>query len=637
MTKTVLLLAAAMLASSPLHAREIPAEEFARDAKYNNISISPNGKYLAASAPVEDETRLAIIDRSNSEVVNIFRFGPSEHVSQFYWVGDEKLVMTTSIRLGWLDQKQGTGDMYVADATGDYKIKLFTRKPFQFTSLVKGDPDHIIITEYNDSNYPDLYRVNLEEKRNKEICHDHCMTRIARSPVENGRFLLDQNHVLRAVVGELNDGTIVVNYRPTEDDDWQEVGQYNPKTGSITPLAFSDKPNVMLVESDMGAKTSGLLEYNLLTGEQTVLFRDPDVDIGSLVRARDGKTVIGVNYHVDRPRVHWILPDHPDALLQQGLMNAFPDSTVSMSSYTDDMSEGVVYVRSDTNPGEFFIFNADKGSLSPLVKRRPWVDPAEMASMEHVIIEARDGLPMHAFLTLPSGSDGRNLPFVILPHGGPHGPRDGWGYDSDVQFLANRGYAVLQVNYRGSGGYGREFMYSGYRKWGTTMQDDLTDATLWAVNEGIADKDRMCIYGASYGGYASLMGVVREPDLYQCAIGYVGVYDLEIMAEIGDIRKRKSGRMYIADAIGSDEADLHARSPVRHVEKIKADLFLVHGKEDIRAHYKHYTVLAKALDKADIPYRSMVKKKEAHGFADEDNRTELYQAMAEFLDEHTAP
>jgi dipeptidyl aminopeptidase/acylaminoacyl peptidase len=200
--------------------------------------------------------------------------------------------------------------------------------------------------------------------------------------------------------------------------------------------------------------------------------------------------------------------------------------------------------------------------------------------------------------------------------------------------LANRGYLVMQVNYRGSGGFGEQFEKSGYRLWGTTMQDDITDATLWAVEEGLADRERLCIYGGSYGGYATLMGITREPDLYRCGFAYVGVYDLRLMKKSGDIARRKSGQEYLDEALGSDEADLIARSPVTHVSKIKAALYVAHGKKDDRADVKNYYALTKALDEAEIPYKSLLTDKEAHGFWDLSNKEKLYGEMLTFFEEN---
>jgi dipeptidyl aminopeptidase/acylaminoacyl peptidase len=224
---------------------------------------------------------------------------------------------------------------------------------------------------------------------------------------------------------------------------------------------------------------------------------------------------------------------------------------------------------------------------------------------------------------------------VVMPHGGPHGVRDYWRFDPYVQMLASRGFAVLQVNFRGSGGYGREFLYSGYKRWGLEMQDDVTDATLWAIANGITTPNSVCIFGASYGGYASLMGAVKEPDLYACAIVYVGVYDLEMMLTEGDIPETESGKNYLDQALGNDLQDLRQRSPINHLEKLTAPLMIVHGAKDRRVPIEQAEALRERMDDLGKEYEWLVKPNEGHGFYDKDNRIELYEAMLEFLNRHT--
>jgi dipeptidyl aminopeptidase/acylaminoacyl peptidase len=279
------------------------------------------------------------------------------------------------------------------------------------------------------------------------------------------------------------------------------------------------------------------------------------------------------------------------------------------------------------------MFNVETNQLSQIASVMPGIDTTQMRPMEPYKLKVRDGTEMYAYLTRPDDSDGP-FPMIVLPHGGPHGVRDYWSFNPEVQMLASRGYAVLQVNYRGSGGYGRNFLYTGYGKWGTIMQDDLTDATHWAINSGIADKERVCIYGGSYGGYAAMMGVVREPDLYQCAIAYVGVYDLELMFKKGDIPTRESGITFLKQAVGEDKEDLRARSPLHNLEKLKAPVFIVHGGMDHRVDVEHAYRLRDRMDELGKPYEWLLKPKEGHGFYRPENRLELYERMLTFLDKY---
>jgi dipeptidyl aminopeptidase/acylaminoacyl peptidase len=292
-----------------------------------------------------------------------------------------------------------------------------------------------------------------------------------------------------------------------------------------------------------------------------------------------------------------------------------------------------VLVESDTDPGQFFLYDAEARKLTFLLARRPWIKPEQMAPMEPVLLKARDGLPLHGYLTRPPGkSDAKHLPLVVFVHGGPYYIRDAWGYDSDVQALASRGYAVLQVNYRGSGGYGDAFVRAGFRQWGGTMQDDVTDATRWAIAEGIADAGRICIFGGSYGGYAALEGATRETDLYRCAIGYVGVYDLRLMYSRGDIPQSMFGENYLKMVLGEDESILWDRSPIAHLDRLKAKVMLIVGGADRRVPPVQGENLHSALNKAHVEHEWLYQRTEGHGFYDEKHREELLASVMAFLD-----
>jgi dipeptidyl aminopeptidase/acylaminoacyl peptidase len=255
-----------------------------------------------------------------------------------------------------------------------------------------------------------------------------------------------------------------------------------------------------------------------------------------------------------------------------------------------------------------------------------------MRQKEPFRMEARDGTVLNGYITRPVGNGPH--PMVVLPHGGPHNIHNTWHFDRKIQLLANRGYAVLQVNYRGSGGYGVDFETAGFREWGAKMQDDITDATHWAIDKGHADKNRICIYGASYGGYAALMGSVKEPNLYRCAIGFAGVYDLELMLSSADIPRSKSGRAYLSKALGDDREQLRSRSPARHAQAISIPILLIHGKEDWRVDFEHAKRMKAALESNKKSFEWMVLSREGHGVYDEASRREMYERILGFLDKH---
>jgi dipeptidyl aminopeptidase/acylaminoacyl peptidase len=309
---------------------------------------------------------------------------------------------------------------------------------------------------------------------------------------------------------------------------------------------------------------------------------------------------------------------------------------VEVTSSTLDGSRFVILVSSDRNPGDFYLVDRKPLKANYLLSRRSWIDPSAQAPSEAVSYVTRDGATVHGYLTARKGLATRNGPLVIMPHGGPHGLRDVWGWDAWVQALASRGYSVLQVNYRGSDGYGYAHEASGYRKWGTLMQDDLTDAVRWAVREGIADPARVCIMGASYGGYAALMSAVREPDLYRCAIGASGIYDLANWAKETDIAESKGGRLYLDKVLGGGGLR-SAQSPVTQIERLKVPVLIAHGTKDDRVPFSQAEILRAALDKSGKAYEWAEYRGEEHGFYQEANHEDFLKRSIEFLDKHIGP
>ena len=323
----------------------------------------------------------------------------------------------------------------------------------------------------------------------------------------------------------------------------------------------------------------------------------------------------------------------PEAKLLVGLMQQFPGADVQLTSSTPDGSKVVFLVSGGSDPGQFFLYDSASRKASFLFARRPWIKPEQMAAVEPISLKSRDGLALHGYLTRPSGQeDAKNLPTVVFVHGGPYGIRDHWEFDPHVQMLASRGYAVLQVNYRGSGGYGEAFEQAGFREWGGKMQDDVTDATRWAIAQGVADPKRICIFGASYGGYAALEGAVKEPELYRCAIGYVGVYDLRLMYTRGDIPQSTYGDNYLKRVLGEDESVLWDRSPIAHLDRLKAKVMLIVGGADKRVPPVQGESLRSALNKAHIEHEWIYQRTEGHGFYDEKSAQDMFGKVVAFLD-----
>ncbi|MEG3192257.1 alpha/beta hydrolase family protein [Lysobacter sp. D1-1-M9] len=636
---TALLLATG-LATAPA-ATAVDVRAYVKKDAFNQIKISPDGDHYAATIPREDRTGLVIMRRSDNTLTAGFHMGKNTHVADFDWVNPERVLISMTEKFGALDQPRYTGEIYAISADGSGAELLvgqrvrgagpgtrIQRKKVEavVASLVDdlpGDDDHVIISvrPFRPDPYTRAERMNVYSGRRHTI---------ARAPVRNARFVTDNQGVVRFAVGAGTDNRQKLYYRADGDAEWELINNETASRLRQWPIGFAADDQTAYLEAEQAQGPNAILGFEISTGTRSVLLRDDTVDPSHILYRNGSRIPVGVRFIDGEPRTEFIDAGSAEARLYRSLEAAFAGTRVAISSQTADGSLALVYTGSDRSPGDFYVFDAKAKTADHLLSRREWFDPAQMAPMRPFEFKARDGLVVHGYLTVPNGSGGKTLPMVVMPHGGPFGVRDVWGFDSDVQMLAHAGYAVLQVNFRGSGGYGRAFESAGARQWGKAMQDDLTDATHWAMEQGIAAKDRICIYGASYGAYASLMGVAKEPELYRCAVGYVGVYDLPTMHTRGDIQEHRSGETYLEEWIGDPE-QLATVSPNRMASRIKAPVFLAAGGEDERTPIEHTEMMEKALREAGVPVETLYYPTEGHGFYVEANRNEYYTRLLAFL------
>lgn len=605
-------------------AREVPIRDFFKDAEFTAIGLSPDGKHVAVSVPQTDRTVLAVLRVSDQGVVGKWDFGPDRHFRQVTWANNERLLFFVSFKTGKFDFETSKGDLYASNIDGTRRIDIPNGNYYSFVNLTPEDPDTILVQRSIESAF--LFKLNVYTGKS---------TTVATAPLDQGRFLVDHDRKPRFVYGEMNDGRNVTYRRDGER--WNLVHESERNGASYRPLGFSgDNKNVYMAKGIEG-KPETVVLLDMETRAEKPLSSNGTVSPSGYLWSSDRKTLLAVSYEDGVPYWDFIDTQHPESKAYAGLVKAFPGKAVNFLRPSDDGRYLPMAVYSDLAPMELYLFDRETAKAKFLASSMDWIKPEEMSPMKPVSVKTRDGLVIHGYLTLPKGSDGKNLPLIINPHGGPHGPRDEWGFNPEVQLFANRGYAVLQMNYRGSGGYGNAFEGMGYRKWGTTMQDDLTDSVRWAIGQGIADQNRICIYGASYGGYAALMSVVREPDLYKCTVGYVGVYDLDAQRD-ADFMASESGRNYLKDAYPVDKSERMAQSPAYGVERIKVPILLVHGEKDVRVPIRNMNFLISQLAKAGkAPEEVIVEKKEAHGFRDLENQVNLYTRMLAFFDKHIGP
>lgn len=614
---------------APADAGQIDLGPFLRRDGYQDIKISPTGEYYAATVPLEDRTILAVLRRSDKAVTAKLQIGEDAIVDQFWWVNDERVMASVAEKIGRNDQPSRTGELIAVNADGERGKWLTHRYADTYTLMhddLPGDDRHVLITAV-------AYGENPETVLEKMDVYDGRRRAVSSAPVRNARFTTDRAGVARFAHGSGNDNIRKLYYREKQGADWVLINDESVSHVGEYALGFSADGLTAYLQTERRTGPDAIVAWNPATGERKELLADPVVDPYSALHAVDSDVPVGASFMHDRMRTRFFDPQSPTAKLYRQLEKAFPDSAVAITSATKDGKLLLVQVWSDRNPGDFYLFDTAKKQVDLVFSRKRWFKPADLPPTRGVEIAARDGLALHGYLTLPVGKPaGAPQPMVLLPHGGPFGIFDEWWYDNETQMLAAAGYAVLRVNYRGSGNYGRRFHQAGAREWGGRLQDDLTDATRWAIAQRIADPRRICIYGASYGGYAALMGAAKEPDLYRCAAGYVGVYNLEKMHR-DDARSARSMRNWANDWLG-DRDDMAAISPTGLAHRIKAPVFLAAGGKDVRAPVEHTEQMEKALEKAGVPVESLYFPNEGHGFYTEPHQREFYAKLLAFLSRH---
>jgi len=391
---------------------------------------------------------------------------------------------------------------------------------------------------------------------------------------------------------------------------------------------------MLYVSSNLGRDKEEIVIFDPQTGEEVeTLYKNDEVDVSGLQYSRKRKVLLSASYTTDKRQYHFF--DEDAQIQYEFLQQELPGYEIYISATDTAETKFVVRTYSDRSRGAYYFLDSETNELSKIADISPWLNEDDLAEMKPISYQSRDGLTIHGYLTLPKGYEAKNLPVVINPHGGPW-HRDYWGFNPEVQLLANRGYAVLQMNFRGSTGYGKEFWLKSVKQWGRSMQDDITDGVNWLINKGIADPERIAIYGGSYGGYATLAGLTFTPDVYACGIDYVGVSNMfTFMNTIPPYWEPMRELFYelVGDPV-EDSLLLAEVSPVFHADKIQVPLFIAQGANDPRVNKAESDQMVEALKQRGIEVEYMVKDNEGHGFRNEENRFDFYRAMDAFLAEH---
>ena len=410
-----------------------------------------------------------------------------------------------------------------------------------------------------------------------------------------------------------------------KDDNYEELYAYNVSEDKpIYVSGFAADPNILYIQKYLNDHLA-LYKLDLTTREETLVLADDEYDVdGSLIYSPVTNDAIGVKG--PRGSHYW---DDRYAPLRKGLEKLFKDSYFSFKAFSRNEDVYLLYTQSDTQPGRYYIGNQKEVTINFLFDQYPDVDTAALSEHELITFTARDKTEIEGYLTLPKTGEAP-YPTVMFPHGGPSG-RDGGGFNFWVAYFTSRGYAVLRPNFRGSSGYGFSFKASQMQNWGMAMQDDVVDGTQWMIDQGYADKNKICIVGASYGGFAALAATVKSPEVYKCAVSFAGVSDLDRLV------RREQGFLdgkLVKKQIGEDGDDRDRRSPINYVENIKTPILLVHGEEDRVVHVEQSRLMADELDDEDKEYRYVELPLGNHHLEIQSNRIKLFKEMDKFLAEY---
>ena len=608
--------------------------------RYETIKISPDGRHLAATVPLEDRTVLVVLDRDSKEVVGGGMGVADSAVADFWWADEKRIVISMAQTFGTEDAQYLTGEVHVFDLDGKRVRRLVGQGPEagivqnlmtvaqEYAFVIDhraDDTGAVLVSTWLPGSTPKTHveRLNLRSGRRAVV---------ASAPVRRASFTLDPKGTVRFADGADDENDRELYYRESADAPWRLVNDSQASGFIANALGMDADGTTAYVQVTRAEGPDAIEAWDMRTLARTELLRDAVVDPDAILYDVDGRTPVGARYVDEGATLRFFDESSEMARRYRMLEKALPGRGVALTSSTRDGQLALVRTWHDRDPGQYLLFDTQARTASGVFARMSWLAPEAVGPTRKISFQARDGLTLHGYLTRPADAGGGPLPMVVVPHGGPFDVYDEWGFDLDAQVLSAAGYAVLRVNFRGSGNYGRRHLVLGAREWGGTMQDDLSDATRWAIEQGIAEPDRICIAGASYGGYAALMGVAREPGLYRCAVGYVGVYDLPAM-HAEEASAAGWARNWANDWMG-ERASLAARSPVNLADRIKAPVFLAAGGADRIAPISHTRKMQRALEKAGVPVQALYIDSEGHGFRKEEHRRRYYAQLLAFLAEH---
>jgi len=625
----------------------ITIAKFAQSSTYLDVKLSPKGDFVGILFKPENEQVLVIFDVKTNATVGGTRLTGKDEVGDFFWINNDRLIIKPVQRKSGQEQLTYYGELFAVNIDGSQseviygyragstqtgssiKKKKATRGWAEIIDILPEDKKHILISSTPMSKKRDrfasVFKLNVYTGK---------MQKVKRAPVPGVEFItnLEGELVLATGVNKKDQRQV---FHLDKNNMWQELTGVN-YSDEFNPIGVNALGNAIYA-LDYGSKDKlGLYQLDLQTGDYQEIFTDTEVDITHVQRGVDRRSIYALRIDPDYPTYVMLDKGNEEAQLFKKFIAFFPGHKINITSKDDKGRLYVVHVSTVSDPGRFYLYDKQKNTMSLLFNVIDNFPRNELVDVTPIEFIASDKQKIHGYLTQNNlvekdPNEQAALPMVVLVHGGPHGPRDYWSYDSEVQMLASQGYRVLQLNFRGSGGYGKNFMKLGFRHWGDRIQQDIIEGTRWAIEQGYAIKDKVCIMGGSFGGYSAVQSAIMAPDLFRCVVANAGVYDLELMFDVGDIPKWYRGKSYLTEVLGEDEQQLRAFSPVHNVDKLRAPVFIAHGEEDIRVPIEHAKRLKDALNKHNKEYVWFVKSTETHGFYKEENRAEYYLKLSLFI------
>jgi dipeptidyl aminopeptidase/acylaminoacyl peptidase len=620
----------------------IPVEDFTRMPKMRSVTFSPDGRLFGAVQELDGRMNLTVGDIKTGKLTRLTSFTTYD-VSSYRWISSKRLTFSVYDSTKGLAEQRG-GGMYAINADGTDRKDLNcpdtgpTCRPAQFMQRIWGSDEEILATaNERDIKTEDVYRLNTRTGRKTLLTTDN--------PGNVKEWFLDKDGVPRAATSK-DDRKLGETfwYRDSASTPWRKISSVVNFEKRIKPAAF-DADGSLFVYSNLNSDKYQIFVLDTATGKPGELIAaHPLVDLDTetarpMIRLRDHK-ILGFRVNADKPELLWLDEDY--AKLQAVVDGSLPKGHENDISTLDD---GRVLVNSwsDRDPGASYLYDPKAKQMQELLRPIDWIKPEQMSPMQVVRYKARDGLEIPAYLTIPQGKPAKKLPLVAWIHGGPW-VRDDWHFSNEVQFLASRGYAVFQPNYRGSTGFGEHHLTSSFKQYGQSMQDDITDGIRYLIAQGIVDPDRVCIGGGSYGGYATMMGLVKEPEMFRCGIDEAGVTDLIWAQELGytdfnsgDAEAAEAWYKITSGDVKTDRALLEQYSPRLHADKIKAPVLIVHGGGDRRVPIKHAEGMRDALKAAGKEYEWVIYPEEGHGFTKPENQIDRFKKIEAFLHKNLAP